>query len=242
MLNFILNDQLIQNPQVSSETWASLLFGETVTKGSQETEDSMSQPQEESLLEIKEAAGSKVNKEDNQISSDELEEPPAFVDEEHRTPDGKEGQAPKKISLSGRTKEGMDNDRYEKKMAKTKSPVGKFTIRKRRGQFLPKISKNRSIRKKYFKMMKKMKEEQAEKDRSTQNGTNESCEDNEQSKKEISPFNTSTKTSPFKSPNNIYCEQINTRNSQFRFSRKTGRIEETFEKTNLTFNTRRLAI
>ena len=138
----------------------------------------------------------------------------------------------KKISLSGRTKEGMDNDRYEKKIAKKKSPVadGKFTIRKRRGQFLPKISKSRSIRKKYFKMMKKMKEEQAEKDRSTQNWTNESCEDDEPSQKENSPFNTSTKTSPFKSPNNIYCGQINTRKSQFRFSRKTGRIEEIFEE------------
>ena len=191
----------------------------------------MPQPQEEFLLEIKEAAESKVNKEDNQISSDELEERPACVDEEHRTPDGKEGQALKKISLSGRTKEGMDNDRYEKKMAKKKSPVadGKFTIRKR-GQFLPKISKNRSIRKKYFKMMKKMKEEQAEKDRSTQNWSNESCEDDEPSQKENSPFNTSTKTSPFKSPNNIYCGQINTRKSQFRFSRKTGIIEETFEE------------
>ena len=221
-----MNDQLIQNPQVSSETWASLLFGETATKGS------MPQPQEEFLLEIKEAAESKVNKEDNQISSDELEEPPACVDEEHRTPDGKEGQALKKISLSGRTKEGMDNDRYEKKIAKKKSPVadGKFTIRKRRGQFLPKISKSRSIRKKYFKMMKKMKEEQAEKDRSTQNWSNESSEDNEPSQKETSPFNTSTKTSLFKTPNNIFCGQINTRNSQFRFSRKTGRIEEIFEE------------
>ena len=203
-MDFVLNNQLIQIPQVSSETWASLLFGETATKGS------MPQPQEEFLLEIKEAAESKVNKEDNQISSDELEERPACVDEEHRTPDGKEGQALKKISLSGRTKEGMDNDRYEKKMAKTKSPVadGKFTIRKRRGQFLPKISKSRSIRKKYFKMMKKMKEEQAEKDRSTQNWTNESCEDDEPSQKEISPFNTSPKTSPFKTPNNTYCGQI----------------------------------
>ena len=223
-MNFVLNDQLIQIPQVSSETWASLLFGETATKGS------TPQPQEE--LEIKEAAESKVNKEDNHISSDELEEPPACVDEEHLTPDGKEGQAPKKISLSGRTKEGMDNDRYEKKIAKKKIPVadGKFTIRKRRGQFLPKISKSRSIRKKYFKMMKKMKEEQAEKDSSTQNWNNESCEDDEPSQKETSPFNTSTKTSPFKSPNNIYCGQINTRKSQFRFSRKTGRIEETFEE------------
>ena len=48
------------------------------------------------------------------------------------------------------------------KMAKKKSPVadGKSTIRKRRRQFLPKINKNRSIRKKYFKIMKKMKEEQ----------------------------------------------------------------------------------
>ena len=203
-----------------------MLFGETATKGS------MPQPQEESLLEIKEAVESKVKKEDNQISSDELEEPPACVDEELLTPDGKEGQALKKISLSGRTKEGMDNDRYEKKIAKKKIPVadGKFTIRKRRGQFLPKISKSRSIRKKYFKMMKKMKEEQAEKDRSTQNRTNESCEDNEPSQKETSPFNTSPKTSPFKSPNNIYCGQINTRKSQFRFSRKTGRIEETFEE------------
>ena len=75
-MNFVLNDQLIQIPQVSSETWASLLFGETATKGS------MPQPQEESLLEIKEAAESKVNEEDNHISSDELEEP-ACVDEEH---------------------------------------------------------------------------------------------------------------------------------------------------------------
>ena len=225
-MNFVLNDQLIQIPQVSSETWASLLFGETATKGS------MPQPQEESLLEIKEAVESKVNKEDNQISSDELKEPPACVDEELLTPDGKEGQALKKISLSGRTKEGMDNDRYEKKIAKKKIPVadGKFTVRKRRGQFLPKISKSRSIRKKYFKMMKKMKEEQAEKDRSTQNWTNESCEDDEPSQKETSPFNTSTKTSPFKSPNNIYCGQINTRNSQFRFSRNTGRIEKHLKK------------
>ena len=237
-MNFVLNDQLVQNPQVSSETWASLLFGVTATKGS------TPQPQEE--LEIKEAAESKVKKEDNQISSDELEEPPACVDEEHLTPDGKEGQALKKISLSGRTKEGMDNDRYEKKIAKKKIPVadGKFTIRKRRGQFLPKISKSRSIRKKYFKMLKKMKEEQAEKDSSTQNWNNESCEDDELSQKETSPFNTSTKTSPFKSPNNIYCGQINTRKSQFRFSRKTGRMEETFEekKTNLTFKTHRLVV
>ena len=92
--------------------------------------------------------------------------------------------------------------------------------------------------------MKKMKEEQAEKDRSTQNWTNESSEDNEPSQKETSPFNTSTKTSPFKSPNNAYCRQINTRKSQFRFSRKTGKIKETFEekKTNLTFKTRRLAV
>ena len=73
--------------------------------------------------------------------------------------------------------------------------------------------------------MKKMKEEQAEKDRSTQNRTNESFEDNEPSQKETSPFNTSTKTSSFKSPNNIYCGK-----SQFRFSRKTGRIEEIFEE------------
>ena len=151
-----------------SKTWADLLFGDPTSVEKQDTQNSVPN---NSLVKIHEVcAESEITKDDNQISpvpSGQQEDFP------HLDENRNERQTMSKISHAGRTKEGLDNDRFEKRSGCGKKDwkrasfsERRVVFRKRLGRFGSKAKGNRSLRKRLFKMILEAKQEERKAERS----------------------------------------------------------------------------
>ena len=145
------------------------------------------------------------------------------LDEQWLDQNREERQAMRKIPHAGRTKEGLDNDRFEKRSGFRKTDrkkvcfsERKVIVRKRPGRFGSKATGNRSLRRRIFKNMLEAKQEERKADRNLIDATSqdgEPCEKPASSEK--TPDN-----------NNNSCGANNVKMSIHRFSRPTGKTTQ----------------
>ena len=164
-----------------------------------------------------------VNEDDNQIppmpSGGQKEALPC-LNEQWLDQNREERQAMRKIPHASRTKEGLDNDRFEKRSGFRKTErkkvcfsERKVIVRKRPGRFGSKATGNRSLRRRIFKNMLEAKQEERKADRNLIDATSQDgkpCEKAASSEK--TPDN-----------NNNSCGANNVKMSIHRFSRPTGK-------------------
>ena len=175
---------------------------------------------ENSLVKMNEVCENST-KDDNQI-------PPMPSGQQEALPrldqNRNERQALSKMPHAGRTKEGLDNDRFEKRsgcIKKDWKKARRVVFRKRLGRFGSKGNGSRSLRKRIFKMILEATEKEKEAER---NLSEDSSQDGQPCEKA-----TSSKTPD----NNNSWSTNNEKKFKHRFSRKTGKICKIQEKFNL---------
>ena len=132
-----------------------------------------------------------------------------------------ERQALSKIPHAGRTKEGLDNDRFEKRsgcIKKDWKKARRVVFRKRLGRFGSKSNGSRSLRKRIFKMILEATEKEKEAERNLSEATSQDGQPCEKA--------TSSKTPDNNNSNNA-------KKFKHRFSRKTGKLYKIQEKVHL---------
>ena len=170
-----------------------------------------------------------LTEDDNQVSPmpggqqeafpDEEEEAVPCLDEQGLDQKRNKREALRKIMHAGRTKEGLDNDRFEKKSGcrkierkKVSFADRKIVIRKRLGRYGSKANRRRSMRRRIFKMMM---EAEQEKRKAKRNLTEDTSQDGEPACKQ----STLSKTPD----NNNSWSSNNAKKFKYIFSRKTGK-------------------
>ena len=215
-----------------------MLFGEPTSAENHESHNSVSvnaisesmQPKN-SLVKMKEVCeNSEFTEDDHQVPPmpggqqealpEEEEEAVHCVNEQCLDQKRNKQEALRKIMHAGRTKEGLDNDRFEKKSGcKTmkRKQVSfadrKIVIRKRLGRYGSKANRQRSMRRRIFKMM--MEAEQDER-KANRNLTEDISQDGEPARKRV----TFSKTQD----NNNSWSSNDAKKFKYLFSRKTGKL------------------
>ena len=160
-------------------------------------------------------------KDDNQIPpmpSGQQEALP-HLDEECLDQNRNERQALSKIPHAGRTKEGLDNDRFEKRsgcIKKDWKKARRVVFRKRLGRFGSKGNRSRSLRKRIFRMILEATEKEKEAERNLGEATSQDGQPCEKA--------TSSKT-----PDNNNSWSTNNEKFKHRFSRKTGKLHKLYK-------------
>ena len=172
---------------------------------------------ENSLVKMNEVCENST-KDDNQI-------PPMPSGQQEALPrldqNRNERQALSKMPHAGRTKEGLDNDRFEKRsgcIKKDWKKARRVVFRKRLGRFGSKGNGSRSLRKRIFKIILEPTEKEKEAER---NLSEDSSQDGQPCEKA-----TSSKTPD----NNNSWNTNNEKKFKHRFSRKTGKLYKIQEK------------
>ena len=214
-----------------------MLFGEPTSAENHESHNSVSvnaisesKQAKNSLVKTKEVCENfKITEDDNQVSPMPGVKQEAFPDEEEEAVDCLDEQcldqkrnkreALRNIMHSGRTKEGLDNDRFEKKSGcrkierkKVSFADRKIVIRKRLGRYGSKANRRRSMRRRIFKMMM---EAEQEKRKAKRNLTEDTSQDGKPACKQ----STLSKTPD----NNNSWSSNNAKKFKYIFSRKTGK-------------------
>ena len=217
-----------------------MLFGEPISAENHEGHNSVSvnaisesTRSKNSLVKMKEVCeNSEFTEDDNQVPPmlggqqealpDEEEEAVPCLDEQCLDQKRNKREALRNIMHVGRTKEGLDNDRFEKKSGcrkierKKVSFAGrKIVIRKRLGRYGLKTNRHRSMRRRIFKMMMEAEQEERE---AKKNLTEDNFQDCEPARKQ----STLSKTPE----NNNSWSSNNAKKFKYLFSRKTGKAPQ----------------
>ena len=202
-----------------------MLFGEPTSAENHESHNSVS------VNAISESMQPKNSEDDHQVppmpggqqkALPEEEEAVHCVDEKCLDQKRNEREALRKIMRAGRTKEGLDNDRFEKKSGcrkierkKVSFADRKIVIRKRLGRYGLKTNRHRSMRRRIFKMMMEAEQEERE---AKKNLTEDNFQDCEPARKQ----STLSKTPE----NNNSWSSNNAKKFKYLFSRKTGKAPQ----------------
>ena len=197
--------------------------GETQNSVLEKSKSESTQPKD-SLVRINEFC------ENSEISKDDIQIPPMPSGQEEALPclgekfsdqNKKERHALRKTLHVGRTKEGLDNDRFEKRHGCIKKDWKKMSFserrvifRKRLGRFGSKAKGSRTLRKRFFKMILEAKQEE----RKGEKNLNEDTSQDNKPREKASPGKTAE--------NNNSWGTNNTKKPKYRFTRKTGKTRQ----------------